>query len=281
MSAQKLFLRFEGGKPKAFTMSFDDARLRDADIIRALQQCKMKATFFLADGMFGKSQYLVADKAGAKALYANTGMEVAGHTVNHRDLPTVLEQEGEDGLRREIVDNIKTLEQLFGCRVLGLSYSGAPPYKLYNDAVMDFAAKNGVCYARGVANNQNRFALPQNWLSWGPTAWVGNVDELHTLAKQFVTAAVNDEPMVYNIWGHAYDIDDKWESFEAFEQFLKDLAFKADVWYASYGDIYCYAKEFEKLELADNTVTNHSYITLWFAYGGKTYKIDSHQKINI
>lgn len=272
-----ILMRFEKGKAKAFTMSFDDGRLRDADIIKALQKNKMKATFFLANGVFGKSQYIVADGKAAKALYGNTGMEIAGHTVNHRDLPTVFEQEGEQGLKAEIVDNITALEEIFDQKIIGLSYSGAPPYKLYDDNVIQFAKNNGVCYARGVAKVQNSFAMPQDWLVWGPTTWVGNVGEIESLTKQFLEAKVTDDVMLYNIWGHAYDIDDKWESFEAFEQFCKNIGNRQDVWYATYGEIYCYAKAFEKLSVCENKVTNNSDQTLWFDFKGKNYEIKAKQ----
>lgn len=273
-----ILMRFEKGKTKAFTMSFDDGRLRDADIIKVLQKNKIKATFFLANGIFGKSQYIVADGKAAKALYGNTGMEIAAHTVNHRDLPTVFEQEGEQGLKAEIVDNILALRDIFNQKIIGLSYPGAPPYKLYDNNVINFAKNNGVCYARGVAKNQNSFEMPTNWLEWGPTNWIGNVEEIDALAEQFLQTD-SEQIMLFNIWGHAYDIDDKWESFEAFEQFCENIGNRTDVWYATYGEIYCYAKAFEKLSVCENKATNNSDQTLWFDFKGKNYEIKAKQTI--
>ena len=172
MNAQSIYMRYPGGVAKAFTMSFDDGRVRDADIIKILQNNGIKATFFIPTGMFGKSYTLVANGDACVAQYANTGMEIAAHSRTHPDLPTVYEQKGEQGLKEEILDDIAALEKLFGEKVCGMSYPGAPPYKLYNDAVIEFLKNNNVGYSRTAATTE-KFDLPENWLLWAPTSWVG------------------------------------------------------------------------------------------------------------
>lgn len=281
MNAQSIYMRFPSGLAKAFTMSFDDGRVKDADIIKVLRNNSIKATFFIPTGMFGKSYTLVANGDACVTQYANKGMEIAAHSRTHPDLPTVYEQKGERGLKEEILDDIATLEKLFGQKVFGLSYPGAPPYKLYDDAVIEFLKKHNVGYARTLHAKIPTFQIPHNWLLWEPTIWIGSVGEIEQLTERFMTATVEAEPMLYNIWGHAYDIDDKWESFEAFERFCQKIGNQKDVWYASYGDIYNYVKAFEKLEAFNNTVTNKAEVALWFECSGKVYKINAGQTINL
>ena len=48
--------RFPEGKKKAFTASYDDGAIQDLRLIELFKKYKIKATFNLNSGLFGKTQ---------------------------------------------------------------------------------------------------------------------------------------------------------------------------------------------------------------------------------
>lgn len=273
-AAPTLNMRYPDGKAKAFTMSFDDARKNDARFIQSFQNYGLKATFFISTGMLGQSSTIYSNIDEVVAAYGDTGMEIGSHTVNHKDLPTVYEESGDEGLATEITADINALEAAFGTDVLGIAYPGAPPYKLTDDNVINFLKNVGIGFAR-TAGSSNTFDIPTNWHRWTATTWVGSVADVKAFGTQFVNAKVSGAPLLYYIWGHAYDIDEKWGNYDEFDAFAQSMSGKDDIWYATNGEIYSYINAYNQMTVSveADVISNPTATDLWFEYDGATYKV--------
>ncbi|MBP3691893.1 MAG: hypothetical protein J6I80_01470, partial [Clostridia bacterium] len=195
--------------------------------------------------------------------------------VNHQDLPTIYAESGDEGLATEITADINALEAAFGTDVIGMAYPGAPPYKLTDDNVINFLKNVGIGFARTAGQETYGFDLPADWHRWHPSVAVTSVDKVKELGAAFVDMKVSAEPKLFYVWGHAYDIDNKWGSYSEFDAFAQSMSGKDDIWYATNGDIYTYINAYNQLTVSavDDEITNPTATDLWFDYNGTTYKI--------
>lgn len=276
-------MRYPNGLAKAFTMSFDDGYKNDARFVESFLNYDLKATFYLSTGYIGgTSSSIHAKMEDAVALYANTGMEIGSHTVNHQDLPTIYAESGNEGLATEITADINALETAFGTDVIGMAYPGAPPYKLTDDNVINFLKTAGIGFARTAGQETYAFDLPTDWHRWHPSVGATSVDKVKELGETFVNMNVSAEPKLFYVWGHAYDIDNKWGSYSEFDAFAQSMSGKDDIWYATNGEIYSYVNAYNQMTVSveNDTVTNPTDKDLWFEYAGKTYKIAAGETVN-
>ena len=86
-----LWMRFPGGKAKAFTMSYDDGVEQDIRLIEIMNRFGLKGTFNLNAGLFapegtvypkGQTSRRLSAKR-ALELYRDSGNEVAIHGLTH------------------------------------------------------------------------------------------------------------------------------------------------------------------------------------------------------
>ena len=203
-------------------------------------------------------------------------MEVASHTVHHKDLPTVYKEQGEAGLKAEILDDISKLESMFGTEIHGIAYPGAPPYEFQSTEVLNFLKKNNVGYARVVesSNESQNFRLPKDWLLWSPTCQI-NAANLGSYTTKFINKKVFSDPLLFYVWGHAYDIDEKWGNYDEFDAFAQSMSGKDDIWYATNGEIYSYINAYNQMTVSveADVISNPTATDLWFEYDGATYKV--------
>lgn len=268
----KIYMRYPGGKTKAFTMSFDDGRVNDRMLIEVFQEYDLKSTFYLNSGNFGKGSTLLTESAAVE-LYKNSGMEVASHTTNHKDLPTVYKEQGNAGLKTEILDDIAKLESLFGNEIYGIAYPGAPPYEFNSPEVIQYLKDNGVGYARSLHGNNKNFEIPDNWYVWEPTCQI-NSEELGTYTRKFVDKKVFGDPLLYYVWGHEYDVSTM-QSGYMLGTFCEQISGQEDIWYATNGEVYSYIKDYEKIQISasNDTIKNPTNRSLWISCNRKSYEI--------
>lgn len=223
------------GKRKAVTFSFDDGVTQDIRAIEILDKYGLKATFNLNTvnmGAVRASEYngrqINRSKIAAsdvKEIYKNH--EIAGHTVTHRCLPTLTEEE----IVSEVEDNRKALEELVGYEIRGMAY---PCGGVNNDdRVAEIIRKHTkMLYARTITSSHS-FDLQKNLLRFDPTVYYSEGAILFELAEKFL-ALKTDEPQLFYIWGHTYEMDMGGSiTWEAFERLCRLISGKADIFYGT------------------------------------------------
>jgi peptidoglycan/xylan/chitin deacetylase (PgdA/CDA1 family) len=221
------------GKMKALTFSYDDGVTQDQRLIELFDRYGLRATFNLNSGLFGRPGALLRENVTVAhvrpraeeiaAIYR--GHEIAAHTVHHPFLPKLPD--------REVVMEVETdrvaLSLIFGREIVGMAY---PCGGANHDARVENLVKEqtGCSYARTIESSGN-FALPEDPYAWKPTVYYIDTDEMFELGKQFLALETN-EPMLFYIWGHSYELD-AWDFWDRFEEFCKMMSGKDDIFYGT------------------------------------------------
>ena len=273
-----IFMRFPGGKPKAFTLSYDDGVVEDVRFIETCDKYGLKATFNLNADLYAPDENTLSfgthrrlTKAAASELYNKNGHEVATHGFTH----PWLEKLSSANVVHEILKDREALEEQFGTIVNGHAY----PYGTYSDTVVECLKNCGIVYARTVRSTYS-FEIPTDWLRLHPTCHHNDARSIE-LSKSFVSLKT-EAPKLFYMWGHTYEFTDNnnWEHFEAIAEIISG---KDDVWYASNISIYNYVEAYRSLVFsADMTkVYNPSALDIWFVCNSKEYMVKSGETIKI
>lgn len=239
-------LVFPGGKPKAFTLSYDDGVVQDRRLAELLRQYGLKCTFNLGSGLLGHP-----DKGGfpgkpdldlskvspeeLETVYATH--EIAGHGLYHSSLDKV----GTPLAAYEIVEDKRRLEALTGKPLQMFAY----PFGMYSPDVTHLLRLAGYQGARTIVSSHG-FDLPEDFLQWNPTCH-HNDPRLMELARQFVEGPPFF-PMLFYVWGHAYEFDDlnNWSVMEELAAYM--ARHKDKIWFATNGEILRYVTAYHRLE---------------------------------
>ena len=224
------------GKKKAITFSYDDGVTQDIRLIDLFNKYGLKGTFNLNSELLGNQNELIREGVriahnkiepkDVRAIYA--GHEVAVHTLTHPRLPDIAE---DAEIIRQVEEDRKKLSELAGYDVVGMAY---PCGGVNND---DRCAKlikenTGVRYARTITSSES-FDPQANLLRFNPTCYHhGDWNKLFTLADEFL-ALQTETPKIFYIWGHAYEFDIFPERWAIFEDFLKKISGKDDIFYGT------------------------------------------------
>ncbi len=221
-------------KKKAITFSFDDGVTQDIRLLEILNKYGLKATFNINSELLGKAGELKRngkeirhDKVApetVKSLYQ--GHEIAVHTLTHPCLPDIAD---EKEIIRQVEEDRKNLSKLCGYNVIGMAY---PCGGVNNDdRVAEIIRKNtGVQYARTITSTYN-FDLQDNLLRFNPTVYYIE-DCLEEIVDKFLALETDEAKLLY-IWGHSYEMDAEYISWEAFERICQKLSGKADIFYGT------------------------------------------------
>ena len=278
-------MRYPGGKSKALTLSYDDGVEPDKTLVAKMVACGIRGTFNLNSGRFrssdspapeaGQRAHSVMSLKDAQALYLGNSMEVAVHGVNHpflEKLPLPI-------ATYEVLEDRRRLEGWFGTLVQGMAY----PFGTYSDQVAEMLKTVGIHYARTTMVHHS-FAQPTDWLRLAATCH-HNDPRLLELAKTFVEqgpdiGSYRLEPWLFYLWGHSYEFEDN-HNWQVMDRFFETVAGKEDVWYATNGEIYNYTMAYQRLEFSvDSTaVKNHSAMSVWLYFNGKTVEIPGGEEI--
>ncbi len=222
------------GKKKAVTFSFDDGVHQDVRLIEILNKYGLKGTFNLNSAYLGCKGKLERNgrvvghyKVGpteVKSVYA--GHEVAVHTLAHPNL-TELEEET---IVYQVERDRLTLSELAGYEVVGMAY---PCGGVNNDdRVADIIKRRtGVKYSRTVISTGN-FDLQENLYRFNPSVYYTDEKALFELGEKFINLKT-DIPQIFYIWGHSYEMDAEYISWEKFEEFCKFISGKSDIFYGT------------------------------------------------
>ena len=220
---------------KYVTFSFDDGITQDKRMIEILNKYGLKCTFNLNSALLGlkggwetEGKYLSHNKVSpleVKQIYE--GHEVAAHTLTHPNLPG----ESDAAVVYQVEEDRKQLSRLVGYEVCGMAYPGGGVNN--DDRVAGLIkTQTGVRYARTITPTYS-LDLPENVYRLNPTLFVGETEKMFEIGKQLITAQP-EKPMLFFIWGHAYEFDVRdeipWERFEEFCQFISG---KEDIYYGT------------------------------------------------
>ena len=255
-----LWMRFPGGKRKTLTLSYDDGVEQDIRLIGIMKKYGLKGTFNLNSGLiaaegFADSNWRM-DISRAKAVYKDSGIEVAVHGLTHPHL----EQLTPARCTWEVMVDRDNLEREFGVIVRGMAY----PFGTYSDSVVKCLQACGIAYARTVLSATCRHRDPR----------------LMELAEQFREKVPAREPWMFYLWGHSYefDMDRNWNVIEEFADYMGG---RDDIWYATNLEICDYTEAWKHLVFsADGTrIYNPTAYPLWLGDGNQCVSVQPGEEI--
>ncbi len=220
------------GKNKALTFSYDDGVEMDRRLVGIFNNYGMKCTFNLNSGIMTPASCWEKNcvkirrmsPEGLPELYK--GHEIAVHCSTHPDLTQLTPDEA----RREIMDDKKTLESLFGCEIKGMAY----PYGTYNDTIVDIVKDCGIKYSR-TCEDTHGFALPEKLLTFGATCHHDYIG-LWALLDRFL-AYDGEAPALFCVWGHSYEFS-AYDNWSRIERFCKMAAGRDDIFYGTNSEVF-------------------------------------------
>lgn len=244
---------FPGGKKKALTMSYDDGKADDIKLVGIFNKYGIKGTFHLCSGLLDQDGFVKS--ADVKSLYA--GHEISSHTVNHPNLVNI----PLESAVREIIEDRKSLEELAGYPVRGMSY----PYGAYNSATDSLVKSLGMDYARTVRPT-GRFIAPDDFCLWDPTCH--HRDNLLETGRKFLEFNRKGFLSVMYVWGHSYEFDMN-GNWSLMEDFCREMSGADNIWYATNIEIVDYVRAVRALKFTveGNIVYNPSAVPVWITAG--------------
>ena len=273
----KIFMRFPGGRPKAFTLSYDDGVEQDIRFTEICDKYGLKCTFNLNAGLYAPEETVHGKGRVSRRLtrsqciahYGKNGHEVATHGYTH----PWLEKLSPANVCYEIMKDREALESEFGRIINGHAY----PYGTFNDTVVECLRNCGIVYARTTRPTE-RFDIPTDWLRLYPTCHHNHPRSIE-LCEKFVEMTP-EAPQLYYLWGHTYEFDDD-NNWERFIEIAEKISGKDDIWYANNIDIYNYVEAYRSLVFsADMTkVYNPTALEIFFVLNGKDYSIKPAQTL--
>lgn len=225
------------GKNKAVTFSFDDGVTQDIRLIKILNKYGLKATFNLNSEFLGLSGTLdrngrtvrhdKVEQSKIKEIYK--GHEVAAHTLTHPFLPSCTDEE----IIRQVEKDRQNLSRLCEYEVVSMAYPCGGENN--NDRIAEIIENNtGIMLARTITSTYS-FDAQDNLLRFNPT--IHYIDErLEEIVEEFL-ALESETPALLYIWGHSYEMDAEYISWEKFENICQRLSFHNDIFYGTNKDV--------------------------------------------
>ncbi len=226
------------GKKKAVTFSFDDGVTQDIRLIEILNRYGLKGTFNINSELLGKPGQLErngktvrhdkVEPCDLRNIYK--GHEVAAHTLTHPNLTRLSEEE----VIRQVEEDRKNLSRLCGYEVVGMAY---PCGGVNNDERVAQIIKNntGIKYARTITSTHS-FAGQDNLFRFNPTVYYIE-ENLEDIVESFL-ALETEEPSLLYIWGHSYEMDAEYISWERFEKICARLTGRSEIFYGTNKEVF-------------------------------------------
>jgi len=228
----------QSGKLKAITFSYDDAVTQDIELVELFNKYNLKSTFNVNSELLNTNNMLIRDnkriahyklhKCDVKGIYE--GHEVAVHTLTHPHLPPLEEAE----VIRQVEQDRLNLSEIVGYEVVGMAYPGGGVNN--DDRVAEIIKNNtGVKYSRTITCNDS-FDIQENLYRFNPTAYHLHFDKIMEMGEKFINMSP-DKPQIFYIWGHSYEFDYQSDYLVKFEEFLKLIANRDDIFYGTNKEI--------------------------------------------
>ena len=222
------------GKKKAVTFSFDDGVTQDIRLIEILNKYGLKGTFNINSSLLGlpgeldRNGHMIRhDKVSPEKIAGiYQGHEIAVHTLTHPNLTTL----PDETVVYQVEEDRKALSRLCGYEVVGMAY---PCGGVNNDERVAEIIKErtGVQYSRTITSTHTFGLQKENRFQFHPTVYYIE-DCLEEIVDQFLASESDEDQLLY-IWGHSYEMDAEYISWEEFERICKKLAFREDIFYGT------------------------------------------------
>jgi peptidoglycan/xylan/chitin deacetylase (PgdA/CDA1 family) len=252
---------FRDGKRSCVTFSYDDGKINDIRLSELFVKYGLKATFNLNSNNLDKPTYIT--KEDVKKL-SDSGFEIAVHTVSH----PFLENLSESVMFTEIYEDKKNLESITGKLITGMAY----PFGTYSQKVKEIAKSCGIDYAR--TTQYNGYRVPADFLEWHGACHHRDLSKFKVESHWYCN--------ILYVWGHSYEFDTE-EKWQEFEENLKRISNKEDVWYATNGEIceYVLAQRNLKFFADYSKCYNPSATDVWILVDFKPVKIPAGETVEI
>lgn len=277
------FMRFPGGRPKAFTLSYDDDVATNVRFADTVSSYGLKCTFNL--NLPSTPQLPEKD---IREHIVEAGHEIAVHGKYHRAEGS---QRPVDAIR-DVLDCRLGLEKTYGRIVRGMAYPDTG-IRILNremsyERIKSYLTDLDIVYARSLGGDNDRFELPLDFHAWMPNAHHDN-PEIFSMIDKFLTLDFSEKsyqatlhPRLLYIWGHSYEFDRK-NNWEHLDRICEKIAGHDDIWYATNGEIYDYVKAYESLVWSADglMVYNPTLFEVFFVIDRKPYSVKSGETLVI
>lgn len=242
-------LLFPGGRPKAITMSFDDATLNDRRLIRILNAFGVRGTFHVPFYMLPADGFMPTNEM--RTVY--TGHEVTVH-LGGTHMPT-------NEYRAMVMDWRQKMEGIVGYQGRGMAYEGG---EATAGAILTLPSA-GIAYSRCVGSDGS-FSLKTNYYTWTTTTHEGGAGDF---VDRFLTT--QEQPAWFSIWGHSWEFEQS-KTWGYWENVCRKLGGHTNVWYATCVEMADYLRAAAALKLLPDGkgVVNARNIPVWLDVHGKT-----------
>ena len=258
---------FPEGKTKALTMSYDDGQIFDRRLISIFNKYGMKGTFHLNSGILDQENFIT--KAEVAELYK--GHEVSVHAKTHPFLDCI----PVEAVIEEIVEDRKSLEDLVGYPIKGMSY----PFGAFNEQLIKTLESLGIQYSRTVISHHD-FYMPERFLAWNATCH--HDDNLMELGQKFSDYKFKGKLKLMYVWGHSFEFERN-NNWDLIEKFCKLVSENSEIWFATNIEVMRYTKALKKLEFSakGDIVYNPTAITVYISVDDKVVKVKAGETIKL
>lgn len=225
-------------KLKAITFSYDDGVTQDFHLIELLNKYGLKSTFNINSELLGTpgtlkrngkiiSHYKIHPNH-VKDLYKDH--EVAVHTLTHPRLTELSDEE----IIHQVEQDRHNLSELVGYEVVGMAYPCGGVN--HDDRVVSIIKEHtGVKYSRtGISTGD--FNLQDDLLRFNASVYHTDFEIAMKLGQEFIELKP-EEPKIFCIFGHSYEMDYEEDYWVKLEEFFKLISNRKDIFYGTNRDI--------------------------------------------
>ena len=266
---------YPGGKPKAFSITYDDGVVQDIRFVQLMNRYGLKGTFNLNSQLMEDDfQWIhptgvtIKRLSPEKAVEVYKGHEIASHSLTHPDFQGL----GEEEITRQMMSDKEKLENWFDEKIYGFGL----PFDYYSPLVAYCAGKCGFEYSR-TSSESYSYSPPENYLWWAAGAYHMN-PRWRAFAEGFFET--DTELALCQIVGHSYDLDTE-NMCEEMESLLKRVSRDNTIASMTNIELVRYLKAIRSVKITGRQIHNTTDTDLWYETKGRVVCVKAGERIRI